>query len=146
MKMTIIHVAVLLMCIGLAGCGRSDIKDTDIAVQYNELKDENVRLYDSIASLNILINSTASYPELLDNSSDNYEEFRRVRAALLNSPQSIPDTAVLGGKMHFDDIKVLDENWIYASYNDGHVHNQVIFWYEKGKNNTYTFRVVLKYE
>lgn len=130
----------------LTACGGSDIKDTDIAVQYNELKDENVKLYDSIASLNILINSTASYPELLDNTGDNYEEYKRVRAALLNSPQSIPDTAVLGGKMHFDDIKVLDENWIYASYNDGHIHNQVIFLYEKGKNNAYSFKTVLRFE
>ena len=140
-----IFVAVVLISIwGILSCSGNDIKDSDIAMQYNSLKDETEMLYDSIANLNILINSTASYPELLDQSNDNFDGGKAVRNALLNAPQVLPEKAELGGRMHFNDIKVLNEKWVYASYTDGHIQNQVIYSYEKSSNNTYTFQVILK--
>src|SRR5690606_14664020 len=112
MKKTALLYSTIIASVWLMSCGGSDIKDADIAKQYNDLKDETALLYDSIANLNLLINSTTTYPEDVDQQNDNYAEYKRVTAALLNNPQVIPDTAVLGGRMYFDNIKVLNDNWV----------------------------------
>lgn len=130
---------------GLLGCNNTEpIKDTDIAAQYNVLKDENLVLYDSITSLHALLSQLIHFNDAQAASDEQFDEVKSIKVALLNTPQAIPDSAILGGKMTFQEIKVLNDEWIFASYTDGHITNDVIFSYKKNKNNTYAFNLLLK--
>lgn len=133
-----------LAVISLYACNTTTVSDAEIMNQYNAIKDENIVLYDSIADLNLLINSTSVNTEAQAASNEQLNDVKALTIALLKSPQVIPDSAVLGGKMAFDNVKVLNEKWIYASYSDGHVVNEAIFEYERNRNKTYTFKLLLK--
>lgn len=128
----------------MASCNNTTVTDTEIANQYNALKDENLLLYDSIANLHYAISSTTVYAEAQNASNEQVDDIKGITLALLKNPQVITDSAVLGGKMAFENIKVLNENWIYASYSDGHVRNEAIFSYTRNRDKSYTFKSLLK--
>ncbi len=53
---------------------------------------------------------------------------------LLNRPELIPYEGVLGGTMGFyteDNIRVLDNHWIYAHFEDGHIGGAMLLAYRK---------------
>lgn len=133
-----------VVLLGLGSCNNTTVTDAEITNQYNATKDENIKLYDSIADLHLLLSSTAVYAEAQAASNEQMNDVKAITIALLKSPQSLPDSAVLGGKMAFENIKVLNEQWIYATFSDGHVQNEAIFSYEKNRDKTYTFKPLIK--
>ena len=57
---------------------------------------------------------------------------REIKADLMRHPELIPIPAVLGGQMGFyreDDIRILDEHWVYAEFEDGHIGGAALLAY-----------------
>ena len=46
---------------------------------------------------------------------------------LRQNPLVIPEAAVLGGTMAFRQIGLINDRWVYASYEDGHIAGSAIF-------------------
>lgn len=51
---------------------------------------------------------------------------------LRSHPEVIPESAVLGGTMGFYRIGLLDDRWVYGSYEDGHIAGAAIFQWKPG--------------
>ena len=65
-----------------------------------------------------------------------------IENTLREKPELIPLEPTLGGKMTFDNIQILGEEWIIADYSDGHVQGRTIYSYKLNKNNKLKFKVL----
>lgn len=56
----------------------------------------------------------------------------QLRNDLLLQPQLIPHEPVLGGQMHFvpDGIHILNDRWVLATFEDGHIRGQMLLEYD----------------
>jgi len=56
----------------------------------------------------------------------------QLRDSLMAQPQLIPHEPVLGGQMHFlpEGIHVLNDRWVLATFEDGHVRGHMLLEYE----------------
>lgn len=60
---------------------------------------------------------------------------QEVREALLRRPDLIPFEGTLGGTMGFyieENITVLNDRWVYARFEDGHIAGSMLLEYESG--------------
>jgi hypothetical protein len=60
-----------------------------------------------------------------------------LRGSLVNNPDLIGRSGVLGGKMGFyfrDGIHILNHRWVLAYYEDGHVDGAILLRYSIGEN------------
>lgn len=68
---------------------------------------------------------------------ENPEEF--ISANLREQPELIPLEAVLGGSMAYRRIEVLNEKWVMATYDDGHIQGQAIYQYRFASEDSLEF-------
>jgi hypothetical protein len=71
---------------------------------------------------------------------------RDLVADLRRHPEVIPYPGVLGGRMGFydsDRIRVLNDFWVYAPFEDGHVAGDAIFGYRVSPGGRISWRVIL---
>ncbi|HSP01209.1 MAG TPA: hypothetical protein VLN90_07080 [Thioalkalivibrio sp.] len=70
----------------------------------------------------------------------------QLREDLLAQPELIPHEPVLGGAMHFlsDSIQVLNDRWVLAIFEDGHIRGQMLLQYEVAYGNV-TWQVMDSY-
>lgn len=143
--------AVIILCVLAAiltwevrrqGSRVHDLERTLFAVR-DSLKTYGKKLLDSIAR-----DSPIAEIQLLDSRYDpRYVEQQRhlhqtVKAGLRTRPDLIPFKAVLGGRMDFRDIVVLDNRWAYAHCDDGHVEGRVLLEWERTGGSTLKWKVV----
>lgn len=70
----------------------------------------------------------------------------RLREDLVAQPELIPHEPVLGGRMYFlpDGIHVLNDRWVLAVFEDGHIRGQMLLHYEVAYGNI-TWQVMDSY-
>ena len=64
---------------------------------------------------------------------------------LMKYPELIPYKGVLGGKMGFyqeNNIKVLNDRWVFAEFEDGHIGGAMLLEYKVSKDGTITWKVL----
>ena len=54
--------------------------------------------------------------------------------------------AVLGGKMQFEQVKILGDKWVWASYSDGHIMGEAIYSFDVNKSGNPKFHLELSRE
>jgi len=64
---------------------------------------------------------------IADLKSEGFENPTELMDDLRNHPEMIPVKAVLGGTMAFTAIRIVNGQWIYAEYEDGHIAGSSIF-------------------
>ncbi len=64
---------------------------------------------------------------------------------LKQNPSVIPEEAVLGGTMGFTQVALINEHWVYGSYEDGHIAGAAIFQWEV-KDSAIIWTPVLVYK
>lgn len=67
---------------------------------------------------------------------------------LIAKPEIIPYGAVLGGTMGFydvDHIRILNDKWLYAPFEDGHIGGAMILHFEIEDDKSINWRVVESY-
>jgi hypothetical protein len=150
LKYKFLNFSVLPAIVGMSivSCNNTaeTIKADEIAQQYNLLKDENLALQDSIKSLHALLESVIKYDDAQAANDEIYNKTNLIKVSFLQQKNLIPDSAVLGGTMRVQDIKVLNHKWVYVSYSDGHIMNDALFTYKKRNNQSYDFDLLVKLE
>lgn len=61
---------------------------------------------------------------------------------LFTHPELIPHEGVLGGKMYFSKVYLLNKNWVYSIYEDGHIQGFALFRYHRDKNNDIVWKLI----
>ncbi|WP_051935864.1 hypothetical protein [Salegentibacter sp. Hel_I_6] len=64
--------------------------------------------------------------------------------SLKRNTQIIPEKSVLGGEMRFVESEILNERFIWATYEDGHIGGEAIFEYSLKKTDSVGFKLVSK--
>ncbi|GAB2772461.1 hypothetical protein [Salinimicrobium soli] len=94
-------------------------------------------------SLNLLLQKgelAKGYPVYFNSGFDTIENPKEFVATQLEKhPDLIPLKAELGGTMAFRDIQVISENWVLATYDDGHVQGRTIYSFEMQPNGELKF-------
>jgi hypothetical protein len=62
--------------------------------------------------------------------------------SLERNSKLIPEESVLGGTMRFVDTEILNERFIWAAYEDGHVAGEAIFQYKLNEADSINFKLV----
>lgn len=57
-------------------------------------------------------------------------DYRFIEEDLLSKPELISIDGVLGGTMFFTDVYLLNENWAYATFEDGHIMGAGLYSFE----------------
>lgn len=89
------------------------------------LEKENQELTEKIEASKIVDYVTKLKLERMD--IDNYESIEK---DLISKPELISIDGVLGGTMFFTDAHLLNEKWVYATFEDGHIMGSGLYTYE----------------
>ena len=65
----------------------------------------------------------------------------KIENALRKRLDLIPLSAVLGGKMDFEKVQLLSNQWILASYSDGHVCGRALYEFNVNNKNQLEFKI-----
>lgn len=133
---------VMVLCLGLFAC--TDQANTEWQKKYDTLNAEYQQLKTEHEALVAKIEpkTAASGDDLMvEIEAEKRARYSAVAAALKAQPEAIPLQAELGGTMFFTDIKTLNDEWVYAAYEDGHVGGSALFAYrmaDDGKKVAFT--------
>ncbi len=139
-KLLLIFSGILLLsCSHKAEEEKTKLKINDLKAQVDALKVEN----DSLQKELLLLESRnpVVFSEAFD-SITNPEAF--IVEALKSDPELIPEEGVLGGKMQFINTEILNERFIWAEFEDGHINGQAIYQYRLSKEGKPQFRLISK--
>lgn len=129
--------ALLLSCTTEVEKEKMNLRIDSLEANLNELKIENDSLEKEI-SLQKNRNSA-----ILNNGPDSLENLETfIVESLEKNTQLIPEESVLGGTMRFVDIEILNERFIWAAYEDGHVAGEAIFQYKIKEADSIDFNLV----
>lgn len=134
----------LLLIAGFTSCGDDDRRESEETnLRLDSLStalSEQRRKADSLEQL-MQKGGVASEHSFFKGSKydtiENPPEF--VKQALREKPELIPAKAVLGGTMDYREIKILTDDWLMATYDDGHVQGKTIFQFELQEDGSVEF-------
>lgn len=120
----------LVLCLGLFGC--TDQAGTEWQQKYEALNTEYQQLKTEHEALVAKIEpktATSGDDLMIEIEAEKRARYSAVAAAVKAQPEVIPLKAELGGKMFFTEVKPLNDEWVYAAYEDGHVAGSALFAY-----------------
>ncbi len=129
----------LLSCSNEAEEAKTNLKINELNAQVNTLK---VKI-DSLQKE--LLRLESRNPVVFSKAFDtipNPEAF--IVKALRSDPELIPEKGVLGGKMQFINTEILNERFIWAEFEDGHINGQAIYQYRLSKEGKPQFKLISK--
>lgn len=103
----------------------------------SKLKEERKTLIDRIED-QIIING-ATIQRLKYNGINDYNI---ISDDLLLRPELIPYEGVLGGTMQFSKVFVLNDKWVYASFEDGHIQGFGLYGYTIDNDKNISWKVI----
>ena len=131
--------ALLLSCANEAEKEKTKLRIDNLEADVTELKIEK----DSLEKELELLKSRNPVVFTKDFDSLEKPEVYIVEALERNS-QLIPEKSVLGGTMRFVDSEILNERFIWAAYEDGHVAGEAIFQYKLNEADSVDFKLISK--
>ena len=132
-------IALLLSCTNEAEKEKTKLRIDDLEADVTELKIEK----DSLEKELELLKSRNPVVFTKDFDSLEKPEVYIVEALKRNS-RLIPEKSVLGGTMRFVDSEILNERFIWAAYEDGHVAGEAIFQYKLNEADSVDFKLISK--
>ena len=130
-------IALLLSCTNEAEKEKTKLRIDDLEADVTELKIEK----DSLEKELELLKSRNPVVFTKDFDSLEKPEVYIVEALKRNS-RLIPEKSVLGGTMRFVDSEILNERFIWAAYEDGHVAGEAIFQYKLNEADSIDFKLI----
>ncbi|MBZ9632563.1 hypothetical protein LB465_17420 [Salegentibacter sp. LM13S] len=129
--------ALLLGCTNEAEKEKLNLRIDNLEADLNEIKFENDSLKKELQLLESR-NPVVFTPDI--DSLDNPETF--IVESLERNQQLIPQKSVLGGTMRFVDTEILNERFIWAAYEDGHIAGEAIFIYKLNEADSIDFKLI----
>ncbi|NDI35699.1 hypothetical protein [Chengkuizengella sediminis] len=108
-----------------------------VKLENDKLRSEITDLNTDIENLEIL--DSASIQELSWVGIDDSED---IITDLYEHPELIPFDGVLGGTMFFYKATVINYKWVYAHFEDGHIHGVGLYEFEVDHNNQITWKLI----
>lgn len=71
-----------------------------------------------------------------------FESEMEITSDLLSKPELIPYKGVLGGTMTFISADLINDKWVYARFEDGHIMGSGVFEYKVNDDQSITWQVV----
>jgi hypothetical protein len=144
LKHAFLLISILLF--SLFGCEKNDTKlsnDGDSKV-IDKLQKENDSL--KVVLQKAQLNNNYWFDDEIDGTmfeNSNTQEFKNtIENSLREKVTLIPIKATLGGKMEFENIKILSYKWLIADYSDGHVYGKSLFSYQLVDGNNFEFELI----
>lgn len=139
-KLLVIFAGTLLLsCNNKAENEKTRLKIDDLNAQVEALKVENDSLQEELMLLEN--RNPVVFSEAFD-TIENPEAF--ISEALKSDPELIPEEGVLGGTMQFIGTEILNERFIWAEFEDGHINGQAIYQYRLSKDGRPQFKLISK--
>jgi hypothetical protein len=144
--------AIVLLILGstILSCNDEDRKFKDTELQLDSLSRELSKYKRTSDSLRALIakgDIAAEYPIFFGEGFDTIENPKEfVQKSLLEKPDKIPLKPVAGGTMAFREVKILTEDWVLGTYDDGHIQGKSIYRYRLQPDGTLKFTLVASRE
>lgn len=135
-----------LLVLALSSCDDNDVKFREANRQLDSLAtelSEERRVNDSLRALMAKGELASNYPVFFGKKLDtmaNPREF--ITSALKKHPEMIPLKAVAGGTMDFREVQVISEDWVLATYDDGHIQGRAIYEYTLQNDGSMDFELV----
>lgn len=130
----------------LFSCNDRDRDLEDKELQLDSLYQELAKYKRTSDSLKALIEKgdiAAEYPIYFGKEFDTIENPKEfIRNSLKEEPDKIPLEAKVGGTMAFREVKVLTEDWVLGTYDDGHVQGKSIYRYKLQPDGTLNFTLI----
>ena len=134
-------IALLLVYLVLSVYERADVKTLEHKLISTErILDDCIGRNDSLSLLIHEMRISSSLPPFLDRRQVDAlvkrglnDPVSQIRNALVNDPGLIISSSVLGGSMGFyyrDGIHILNERWVFAYFEDGHVAGAMLLRYD----------------
>lgn len=129
---------ILISLTFLLSCENTNLETNETTIEYEQLKSEN-------DSLKAIIKNNRISTDLIELG------LKNPQTDLLNSLQKrtdlFPIKGELGTKMHFGSVKIINENWILAEFDDGHSLGYGIYEFTVENDTTIDFKLIdWKYE
>ena len=135
-----------LIVFSLLGCDDNDVKFKDANQRLDSLSTalhQQRHMNDSLRALMAKGELASKYPVFFGKKFDSIENpGTYVETALKEQPDKIPMKPVVGGKMEFRKVEVISEDWVLATYDDGHVQGRSIYEYTLQPDGSMKFEVV----
>lgn len=135
-----------LLMFGFLSCDDNDGRLRETDRQLDSLSTELSRqrhLNDSLRALMAKGELASSYPVFFGKKFDSIENPREyVKDALKKQPNLIPMKAEVGETIDFREVSVISEDWVLATYDDGHVQGRSIYQYSLQPDGKITFELV----
>ncbi|WP_372919785.1 hypothetical protein [Salegentibacter sp.] len=139
-KLLVIFAGTLLLsCNNKAENEKTRLKIDDLNAQVEALKVENDSLQEELM---LLENRNPVVLSEAFDTIENPEVF--ISEALKSDPELIPEEGVLGGTMQFIGTEILNERFIWAEFEDGHINGQAIYQYRLSKDGRPQFKLISK--
>ncbi len=130
----------------LLGCNDRERDLEEKELQLDSLSRELAKYKRTSDSLKALIEKgdiAAEYPIYFGGKFDTIENPKEfIRNSLKEQPEVIPLKAEVGGTMAFREVKVLTEDWVLGTYDDGHVQGKSIYRYKLQPDGTLNFTLI----
>ncbi len=131
------------ICIFFFSCSNTASADKELLqkidslqIEIAELKEANDTLSDQLMKKVFV---TKSYPYYFDTISQP-EKF--LLEELSKGSNLIPKEAVLGGQMRFTSVNFVNDNYIIAEFEDGHILGKALYSYSLNKNGDLNFNLI----
>lgn len=140
----------LFLSLTILSCNDRERDMEDRELQLDSLSRELAKYKRTSDSLKALIEKgdiAADYPLFFGkkfDSIENPEEF--IKNSLKQQPEKIPLKPKVGGTMAFREVKVLTEDWVLGTYDDGHVQGKSIYKYRLKPDGTLNFTLIASRE
>lgn len=102
-----------------------------------ELKIKNEELIKKIECLTILDEASMSG---LKNTGIN--DYNVITEDLYIHQEIIPFDGILGGTMQFSHVYLLNDNWVYARFEDGHIQGYSLYEFDIDENLSISWKVI----
>lgn len=97
----------------------------------------NEELHNEIENLTII-----DYISIEDLKRQGIEDYNIIIDDLYTRPELIPFDGILGGTMSFKKIYVLNDEWVYAMFDDGHINGYALYEYSIDDNLNISWKVI----
>ncbi|OEY72634.1 hypothetical protein [Salegentibacter salarius] len=130
-------VALLLSCTNEAEKEKTELRIDNFEAEVTELKIEKDSLEKELELLK------SRNPVVFSKDFDSLEKPEvYIVEALERNSQLIPEKSVLGGTMRFIDTEILNQRFIWAAYEDGHLAGEAIFQYKLNEADSVDFKLI----
>jgi hypothetical protein len=109
-----------------------EIEINEIASKYEEVIKANEILENELEILNNKFEDTKIIDDItrIKLEDKGVKDYKIIEEDLLSKPELISIEGVLGGTMFFTDVYLLNDQWVYATFEDGHIMASGLYTFE----------------